>query len=402
MSDHNGGRTVFKIAKNGDRFSEFVKPALLVVTYPQRQGVPPCDNLSITYVPYRYVDARAHPFTRLTLSDGRVFAEGEIIEFLIQDDVVTNALGGTYFEFMLSKSFLSVAQDHPKGHTYVSGADRASLADVVWATLQATCLGMRMEHPKHVQIVSQDQLPRLRLPLPPSSPPLPIRGLHPPASTTAIHPSPSTPPTSTILHDLSLLDAPGLVVQTGERYVKSVGRGMVTGPRIVISQSDALCLKDGEGVTLDRWGNVVVKGIDEEEWEEVTLDSESAGTVVTWLCLQMTLTGSRSFRSTKKKITWLAVAEEGGYPAGFGRLAPWGIMFIRDVLQGQGNETVTRAFADRDVVDLKEGDVALFARKGYYRVDRAYGDGNERMVFWQIPNGLSKWAAKKMRKPCWY
>ncbi|KAB5577968.1 hypothetical protein GE09DRAFT_1280434 [Coniochaeta sp. 2T2.1] len=221
--------------------------------------------------------------------------------------------------------------------------------------------------------------------------------------------------------------APGLVVRTGKRYAKSVRGKMVTGPRIVISQSDALGLRDGEEVTLDGWGNAIVRGIDEGEWEGVTLESggEEMGagtdTVATWLRLRFTLTGSREFRRMRK-ITWLAAGEEGdtlvpvklvGFErqlggedvaAAFERLAVKGKNELdSDALQlGRVVETVTRAFADRDVVDLKEGDVVLFARKGYFRVDRAYGDGNEPMVFWQIPNGLSKWAAKKMRKSCWY
>lgn len=48
----------------------------------------------------------------------------------------------------------------------------------------------------------------------------------------------------------------------------------------------------------------------------------------------------------------------------------------------------TRAFADCNVADLKEGAVIQFKRKAYYRLDTPYqGRDSSQMVFLEIPSG---------------
>jgi glutamyl-tRNA synthetase len=48
----------------------------------------------------------------------------------------------------------------------------------------------------------------------------------------------------------------------------------------------------------------------------------------------------------------------------------------------------TQCFADCNVKELSKGAIVQFDRKGYYKLDVAYGDG-ERMVFFNIPSGKS-------------
>lgn len=47
----------------------------------------------------------------------------------------------------------------------------------------------------------------------------------------------------------------------------------------------------------------------------------------------------------------------------------------------------THGLADCNVVDLVQGAVVQFERKGYYRLDVPYSSANSSMVFFEIPAG---------------
>jgi glutamyl-tRNA synthetase len=188
----------------------------------------------------------------------------------------------------------------------------------------------------------------------------------------------------------------GSTVLDVPKYVKNPSLGtrkIKTANRIVIEQFDAQSFAVGEEVTLMNWGNVIVRDISKEQRDA---DGDAAassgnGETVKRLVLELNLS-SRDFKKTKK-VTWLAAVEDNMVPA---ELMAFDHLITKDKLEPSDvleecltpvTQFTTQAFADCNVVDLKEGAIIQFERKAYYRLDKPYRGPGESMVFFEIPSG---------------
>lgn len=152
---------------------------------------------------------------------------------------------------------------------------------------------------------------------------------------------------------------------------------------VLIEQEDAQTLADGEEVTFMDWGNVIIKSITKE------------GDVVK--SIEATLHLEGDFRKTSKKLTWLADTDDKVLVD----LADFDHLITKDKLEEEDNfedfltketEFHTKAYADLNLRELKQGDIIQFERKGYYRIDKPFGDSQVPELF-TIPDG--KTAPKK-------
>jgi glutamyl-tRNA synthetase len=193
--------------------------------------------------------------------------------------------------------------------------------------------------------------------------------------------------------DAAVLDVP--------KYVKNPVLGtrkIPTGKTIIIEQADAQSFEIGEMITLMNWGNAIVRDISTTQRDFDAADTAASGSndksniVVKHLVLELDLS-SRDFKKTKK-TTWLAAAEENMIPV---ELMVFDHLIIKDKLEPSDvleecltpiTQFTTRAFADCNVVDLKQGAVIQFERKAYYRLDVSHqGRDSSPMVFFEIPSG---------------
>ena len=147
---------------------------------------------------------------------------------------------------------------------------------------------------------------------------------------------------------------------------------------IVLEQVDAQSFSADEEITLMNWGNAYVRNI------------HKSADKVNGLDIELHLDGD--VKKTKKKITWLAASKANMIPVD---LVAFDYLITKDKLEKDDNleacltpktEFRVHAVADCNVTELKEGTIMQFERRGYYRLDKAHGDG-ERMVFFDIPTG---------------
>lgn len=157
--------------------------------------------------------------------------------------------------------------------------------------------------------------------------------------------------------------------------------------KLLLEQSDAASFEENEEVTFMDWGNIIVRKIHKE------------GDIVKSIDADLHLEGD--FRKTSKKVTWLADTADKVKV----ELVDFDHLITKDKLEEGDNfedfitpqtEFHSHAYADTNVKSLKVGDIIQFERKGYFRVDRAYSEGQE-PVFFTIPDGkaVSKYGAKK-------
>lgn len=170
------------------------------------------------------------------------------------------------------------------------------------------------------------------------------------------------------------------------KHVKNpeVGTKQVTfGPKLIIDQADVASFADNEEITLMSWGNAIVRGLDKSQ------------TPIKELNLELHLGGD--FKTTDKKVTWLASDAENLVEA---ELWEFGYLITKDVLEKDDNlddflaentATMTQALCDANISQLKEGDFLQLERKGFFRVDKALGQGPEgRAVLFKVPTGGQK------------
>lgn len=115
------------------------------------------------------------------------------------------------------------------------------------------------------------------------------------------------------------------------------------------------------------WGNAFVREI---------VRSTSTPSVVTSITLELNLTGD--FKKTKKKVTWLS-----NTPTIPVTLLDYDYLIFKKKLEDGDNvedfltpdtEFRTPAIADINIRRVKKGDVIQFERKGYFIVDKAFGE----------------------------
>ncbi|KAJ9629902.1 glutamate--tRNA ligase [Taxawa tesnikishii (nom. ined.)] len=165
---------------------------------------------------------------------------------------------------------------------------------------------------------------------------------------------------------------------------------IVYSKNIILDQADAASFAQDEEITLMNWGNAIVRNISHSLNPIGLLPGQTPK--VTNLELELHLQGD--VKKTSKKVTWLSTDQEL-VPV---QLYEFDYLLTKDKLEETDNfedflnpktETKTEALADCNVAELKEGDVMQFDRKGFYRVDRPFRNG-EPALFFQIPTGKAK------------
>ncbi|CAG7558865.1 glutamate--tRNA ligase [Fusarium equiseti] len=171
------------------------------------------------------------------------------------------------------------------------------------------------------------------------------------------------------------------------KHVKNpdVGIKQVTfGPKLLLDQADVVSFDDNEEITLMSWGNAIVRGLD-----------KTSSSPVKDLTLELHLAGD--FKTTAKKVHWLAADPENLVKA---ELWEFDSLITKDTLDKDDNlddflndnsASMTHALVDASISDLKENDFIQLERKGYYRVDKALGQGPDgRAVLFKVPTGGQK------------
>ncbi|KAK4140985.1 tRNA synthetases class I, catalytic domain-containing protein [Dichotomopilus funicola] len=164
----------------------------------------------------------------------------------------------------------------------------------------------------------------------------------------------------------------------------AVGTKLVTfANTILVDKADAASFSIDEEITLMNWGNAIVRG--------VTRDGAS----VTDLQLELHLEGD--FRKTSKKITWLA--KEGSFLVE-AELWEFDYLLTKDTLGKEdklddflatNTATMTEALCDANLATVEADSIIQLERKGYFRVDKAAGQGpGGRAVLFKIPTGAKE------------
>ncbi|ELR08893.1 hypothetical protein VC83_01786 [Pseudogymnoascus destructans] len=146
---------------------------------------------------------------------------------------------------------------------------------------------------------------------------------------------------------------------------------------LILEQADVKLMKEGEEITLMAWGNAIVRKI---------VGSDP----ITSVELELHLEGD--VKKTEKKVTWASFVGQTLIPV---ELVDFDYLITKDKLEEDDEmekfltpvtEFRSAALCDQNVQDLKVDDIIQFERKGYYRVDKAYKDGESAVLF-NIPTG---------------
>lgn len=142
------------------------------------------------------------------------------------------------------------------------------------------------------------------------------------------------------------------------------------------------------------WGNAIVR----------SKEADSSGTI-TALVMELHLEGD--FKTTTKKITWLA-QPTSAHPLVDATLIDHDYLITKKKLEEEDDlkdfvtpvtEFREDALADANVRELKRGDIVQFERRGYYAFDGVVGGGaDERPQTWEfirIPDGRAAGLASK-------
>lgn len=181
----------------------------------------------------------------------------------------------------------------------------------------------------------------------------------------------------------------GVVTEEKDRHVKYTNLGkkkVVYSSSIIMEQADAASFAQDEEITLMNWGNAIVRKIS----HSINPLAQPAGMkTVTGLELELHLQGD--VKKTSKKVTWLST-DQNLIPV---ELVDFDYLITKDKLEDDDQledflnpktEFRTTAVADCNVAELKVDDIIQFDRKGYFRVDKEFRNG-EPAVFFQIPTG---------------
>ncbi|OII77166.1 glutamyl-tRNA synthetase family protein [Cryptosporidium andersoni] len=166
---------------------------------------------------------------------------------------------------------------------------------------------------------------------------------------------------------------------------KDIGKGPITMYKsILIDRDDASLFTDNEEITLMKWSNAIVTNLN-------NLNS-SLGKIDGKLNLQ------GDFRSTKKKIHWLA-----NLPTNLVKciLREFDHLIIKkkpedgdniEDLVNRNSMFETHAYCDPLVKNLKLGDKLQFERRGYFIIDKPFdvNKPDKAIILIKIPDGRSK------------
>ncbi|EAZ51461.1 glutamate--tRNA ligase, partial [Cryptosporidium parvum Iowa II] len=165
-----------------------------------------------------------------------------------------------------------------------------------------------------------------------------------------------------------------------------LGKGQIVMYKsILIDRDDATQILSGEEITLMKWGNAIIQDISQ-------IDKQPTGIFEGKLNLE------GDFRSTKKKIHWLAnlpsvltkcILRE--YDHLINKRKPEDGDEIQDLVNTE-SLFETPAFCDPLIKDLKSGDRLQLERRGYFIVDKPFCSDKpeEPIILIKIPDGKSK------------
>ncbi|KIY43661.1 glutamyl-tRNA synthetase [Fistulina hepatica ATCC 64428] len=159
---------------------------------------------------------------------------------------------------------------------------------------------------------------------------------------------------------------------------------------VLVEQADAASFGDQEEITLMDWGNAIVRS--------KVVDTSGA---VTTLEMELHLDGD--FRTTKKKVTWLAQPTDAHKLVDV-RLLDYDYLITKKKIEEGDNwedlvtpvsEFKEEALADANVLDVEKDEqkIIQFERKGFYSYDGKDTDGYLRFV--KIPDGKAASTASK-------
>jgi hypothetical protein len=150
------------------------------------------------------------------------------------------------------------------------------------------------------------------------------------------------------------------------------------GIDLLIEQADAASFARDEEITLMNWGNAFVRSI-----------TKADSGIVTDVTVELNLAGD--VKKTQKKITWLST-DQKLVPI---ELVDFDYLITKDKLEEDDNyedfltettEFRTKALADENVVKLTTDNIIQFDRKGYFKVDQVFKEGQS-AVFFNVPTG---------------
>lgn len=158
----------------------------------------------------------------------------------------------------------------------------------------------------------------------------------------------------------------------------AVGTKKVTySSSILLDQEDVALFKKDEEITLMNWGNAYVREI-------------NGSSPITDIVLELHLEGD--FKKTEKKVTWLSAEGTELVPA---ELVDFDYLITKEKLEEEDKmedfltektEFRSEAWVDSNLASAKVDDIIQLERRTFYRVDRAYKNGEPAVLF-AIPTG---------------
>jgi glutamyl/glutaminyl-tRNA synthetase len=182
---------------------------------------------------------------------------------------------------------------------------------------------------------------------------------------------------------LLIKNAPGeksLLVDLHPKYPLLGKKEVKCYKEVFIESEDAEGIKEGEKVTLMKWGNCIITGKEEIEGK-VKLVGE--------------LIGDNNFKDTKK-LTWVPLKNDLRVHC---KLIEFGPLINKpkieetdniDELINYDNRKVTEAYGELEFKKLKEGNLIQIERRGYFYVDIAWSESTDCIVLHYIPEGKTK------------
>ena len=177
---------------------------------------------------------------------------------------------------------------------------------------------------------------------------------------------------------------------------------------ILVEQEDAASFEDNEEVTLSadfhcRRLKLSVIKITLMDWGNAIIRTKSLGPSGDVTAIEADIFLEGDFKKTKKKVTWLPANS----PLVDVTLLDYDYIITKKKLEEEDDvadfvtpqtEFRVEAHADANVVELKQGDIIQFERKGYHILDKVRGDfvkGDLHLDFISIPDGRAGGVASK-------
>jgi glutamyl-tRNA synthetase len=173
------------------------------------------------------------------------------------------------------------------------------------------------------------------------------------------------------------------------RHKKNLDLGTKTvwcAPEIYIEGDDAKLLKENEEVTLMDWGNAVVRTIEYKDNNDPLR--------ITHITMELHLEGD--FKSTERKLTWLAKLDE--HPLTPVDLIEFDFLITKKKLEeddqleaclNENSEFRTAAWGDVHMRSLSRGTILQLERRGYFICDETF-EQSGKVVLFNIPDGKTK------------